>query len=112
VSHHEWGVDEIVYRLITEKKIPPLIVVGVDHAREKRAYEYLPYKDYVGNPDMEEPAGRRFPDFLAHEVMPLVDGKYRTLQGQSNTGIGGSSYGGVCHALCPARAGRTRSATG
>jgi predicted alpha/beta superfamily hydrolase len=95
VSHHEWGVDEIVYRLIAEKKIPPLIVVGVDHAREKRAYEYLPYKDYIGNPDMEEPAGRRFPDFLAHEVMPLVDGKYRTLQGQPNTGIGGSSYGGV-----------------
>jgi len=27
--------------------------------------------------------------------MPLVDGQYRTLQGQPNTGIGGSSYGGV-----------------
>src|SRR5512137_2085469 len=27
--------------------------------------------------------------------MPLVDGNYRTLQGQPNTGIGGSSYGGV-----------------
>ena len=27
--------------------------------------------------------------------MPLVDGKYRTLPGQPNTGIGGSSYGGV-----------------
>ena len=27
--------------------------------------------------------------------MPLVDGKYRTLPGQPNTGIGGSSFGGV-----------------
>ena len=95
VSHHEWGMDETVYRLVAERKIPPLIVVGVDHAGKDRAHEYLPYKDYAFNPDMDEPAGKRFPDFLAREVMPLVDGHYRTLQGQPNTGIGGSSYGGV-----------------
>jgi len=101
VSHQEWGVDETVYRLVAEKKIPPLIVVGVDHAGKDRAHEYLPYKDFVGGPDMDEPAGKRFPDFLTSEVMPLVDGRYRTLQGQPNTGIGGSSYGGVAslHAL-------------
>jgi predicted alpha/beta superfamily hydrolase len=95
VSHHEWGLDEIVYRLVAEKKIPPMIVVGVDHAGKDRGHEYLPYKDFIGDPDMPEPAGKRFPDFLAKEVMPLVDRKYRTLQGQPNTGIGGSSYGGV-----------------
>ena len=95
VSHQEWGVDETVHRLVAEKKIPPLIVVGVDHAGKDRAHEYLPYKDYVGGSDMDEPAGKRFPDFLTGEVMPLVDGRYRTLQGQPNTGIGGSSYGGV-----------------
>jgi len=95
VSHQEWGVDETFYRLVADKKIPPLIVVGVDHAGKNRAHEYLPYKDYVGGPDMDEPAGKRFPDFLTGEVMPLVDGRYRTLQGQPNTGIGGSSYGGV-----------------
>ena len=95
VSHHEWGADEIVQALVAEKKIPALIVVGVDHAGKDRAHEYLPYKDYAGDPDMDEPAGKRFPDFLTNEVMPLVDGQYRTLQGQPNTGIGGSSYGGV-----------------
>ena len=95
VSHDEWGMDETVYRLVAEKKIPPLIVVGVDHAGKDRAHEYLPYKDYVGSPDMPEPAGKAFPDFMTREVMPLVDGAYRTLPGQPNTGIGGSSYGGV-----------------
>ena len=95
VSHHEWSVDETVQRLIAERKIPPLIVVGVDHAGKDREREYLPYKDYVGNPDMDEPAGKLFPDFMTREVMPLVDGQYRTLPGQPNTGIGGSSYGGV-----------------
>ena len=95
VSHHEWSLDETVQKLIAEKEIPPLIVVGVDHAGKDRAHEYLPYKDFVGNPDMDEPAGKLFPDFMTREVMQLVDGQYRTLPGQPNTGIGGSSYGGV-----------------
>ena len=94
VSHREWGFDETVYRLIRERRIPPLIVVGVDHAGAARAREFLPYKDFVGNPDMEEPEGRRFPDFMTSEVMPSVDSRYRTLADHAHTGIGGSSYGG------------------
>ncbi|MGB8328401.1 MAG: alpha/beta hydrolase-fold protein [Steroidobacteraceae bacterium] len=95
VSHREWGVDETVYRLIAARAIPPLIVVGVDHAGTKRPYEYLPYKDFIGDAEMPEPAGQRFPDFLTHEILPFVDARYRTLRGHPNTGIGGSSYGGV-----------------
>jgi predicted alpha/beta superfamily hydrolase len=95
VSHREWMLDEIVDRLAAAGRIPLMIVVGVDHAGKDRGHEYLPYKDYIGNPDMPEPAGRRFPDFLTEEVMPLVDGQYRTLTGHGNTGIGGSSYGGA-----------------
>lgn len=88
VSHEEWQLDETVYRLIREKAIPEMIVVGVDHASAKRAYEFLPYRDSF-NPDPQEPAGQRFPYFLA------VNGQYRTLTGQANTALGGSSYGGV-----------------
>ena len=94
VSHVEWQVDETVYRLIREKAIPEMIVVGVDHAGAKRAYEYLPYRDSF-NPVVEEPAGKHLPDFLATEVIPFVNGQYRTLTGQGNTALGGSSYGGV-----------------
>ncbi|CAA9347302.1 MAG: hypothetical protein AVDCRST_MAG71-2571 [uncultured Lysobacter sp.] len=95
VSRREWGVDETVRQLVADSKIPPLIVVGVDHAGAARGHEYLPYKDFIGDADMAEPAGKRFPDFMSKEVMPLVDGRYRTLTGQPNTGIGGSSYGGI-----------------
>lgn len=94
VSHAEWQVDETVYRLIRERAIPEMIVVGIDHAGVKRAYEFLPYKDSF-NPDMEDPAGARFPDFLVNEVLPFVNAQYRTLQGHGNTALGGSSYGGV-----------------
>jgi predicted alpha/beta superfamily hydrolase len=95
VSRREWGVDETVRQLVAAGRIPPMIIVGVDHAGAARGHEYLPYKDFVGNPDMPEPAGRQFPEFMAKEVMPLVDGRYRTLTGHANTGIGGSSYGGI-----------------
>jgi predicted alpha/beta superfamily hydrolase len=94
VSHVEWRLDETVYRLIREKAIPEMIVVGVDHAGAKRAYEFLPYRDSF-NPDVEESAGKYFPDFLATEVLPFVNGQYRTLTGHGNTALGGASYGGV-----------------
>jgi len=95
VSHHEWGLDEITAQLTGAGEMPPFIVVGVDHAAALRASEYLPYKDFIGSPYMTEPAGKQFPDFLVREVMPLVNANYRTLTGAPNTGIGGSSYGGV-----------------
>jgi predicted alpha/beta superfamily hydrolase len=95
VSHVEWQLDETAHRLMREQAIPEMIVVGVDHAGAKRAYEFLPYRDSFQNPDMEELAGERFPGFLANEVLPLVNGRYRTLTGQGNTALGGSSYGGV-----------------
>ena len=95
VSHNEWGADETVQRLVADKKIAPMIVVGVDHAGKDRAHEYLPYKDFIGNSGMDEPAGKRFPEFMTREVMALVDATYRTLPGAANTGIGGSSYAGA-----------------
>jgi predicted alpha/beta superfamily hydrolase len=95
VSHREWQVDETVARLVADGTIPPLIVVGVDHAGRDRDIEFLPYKDLFGNPGMRDPVGTRFPDFMGREVMPLVDSAYRTFRGRENTGIGGSSYGGI-----------------
>lgn len=47
---HEWRVDETVTRLVGEGKIEPLIVVGLDNAREKRNFEYLPCADNIQNP--------------------------------------------------------------
>lgn len=93
-NHREWTVDEIVHRLTEDGRLPPMIVVGVDHPGADRAREFLPYPDYTTEPDMQ-PQGRRFPDFLVREVLPLVNGQYRTLTGHANTGLGGSSYGGV-----------------
>ena len=92
---HEWQVDETVTRLVGEGKMEPLIVVGLDNAREKRAYEYLPWTDGIQNPGGPVTAGTRLPEFLIHEVIPAIAAKYRVAKERENTGIGGSSYGGI-----------------
>jgi enterochelin esterase-like enzyme len=80
-------------RLIAEGAIPPMIVIGVDQMGISRPYEYLPYKDTIFDPDSPEPAGKLFPDFLAHDILPLIDGRYRTTKVPRM--IGGASYGAV-----------------
>ena len=92
---HEWQMDETVTRLVGENKIEPLIVVGLDNAKEKRAFEYLPWTDNLRNPGAAATAGDRLPEFLIKEVMPAIASKYRIAPGRENTGIGGSSYGGI-----------------
>ena len=95
----EWHVDETVDHLVGSFKIPPMIVVGIDHAGEKRSSEYLPYPDpnhkQFGTPDEKDVRGKDYATFLLTEVMPFVEKKYRVSRGAMNTGIGGSSYGGV-----------------
>ena len=95
----EWHVDETVDHLVGSFKIPPMIVVGIDHAGAKRSSEYLPYPDphnkQFNVPDAKEVRGKDYAAFLLTEVMPFVEKKYRVSRGVTNTGIGGASYGGV-----------------
>lgn len=95
----EWHVDEVVTQLVADRKIPPMIIVGVDDAgRTARAHEYLPYPDPAAesSPDFDaHPEGKRYPDFMINEVMPFINARYRTLRDPEHTGIGGSSYGGL-----------------
>jgi enterochelin esterase-like enzyme len=89
----DWQVDEAAARLIAEDKIPPLIIVGIDNAQKDRAKEFLPYRSM--NPPVFRPLGKRYPDFLLNEVMPFVGDRYRIAGGAENTGLGGSSLGGI-----------------
>ena len=89
----DWQADEAADRLIREGKIPPLILVGIDNARENRAREYLPYRSF--NPPVMRPQGKRYPEFLLNEVMPFLYQRYRIARGPENTGLGGSSLGAI-----------------
>ena len=89
----EWQVDETADRLIREKQIPPLIIVGIDHAQKDRIREFLAYRTM--NPPVLRPQGKRYPEFLLNEVMPFLYHRYRIARGPENTGLGGSSLGAI-----------------
>ncbi|HEY3929629.1 MAG TPA: alpha/beta hydrolase-fold protein [Candidatus Koribacter sp.] len=91
----EWQVDETIQLLWSEKKIAPMIIVGIDNAGEKRAEEYLPYRDEKFSPQVTQPRAADYARFLIEEVMPYVEQHYRVKTGPENTGLGGSSYGGL-----------------
>ena len=69
-----------------------MIIVGVYHAGEKRINEYTPTRD------AKNKAGGKaetYLDALVNEFKAFSDEHYRTLTGPQNTGVGGSSLGGL-----------------
>lgn len=88
----EWRVDETAQELIKSKAIEPLIIVGIYNSGEQRADEYTPTQDAKhkvgGKADLY---GR----MLVEELKPFVDSHYRTFKDAKNTGLGGSSLGGL-----------------
>jgi predicted alpha/beta superfamily hydrolase len=92
----EWRADETVRALADAGRIPPLIVVGIDHAgRRERFHEYFPYADRFLQPPDPDPQGSRYPAFLVDEVLPFVESRYRVSRDPAQRGVGGSSAGGL-----------------
>lgn len=88
----EWSVDETAQRLIEAGAIEPLIIVGIYNAGERRIDEYTPTRDQRKNIGGKADAYARM---LVQEVKPFIDRRYRTLRSAPNTGLGGSSLGGL-----------------
>lgn len=86
----EWGVDESLDALAKTEGIE-LIVVGVDHGDEKRISELRPW----AHPRFGKAEGDAFLDFVVDTVKPFIDRNYRTRTGRKDTGIAGSSIGGL-----------------
>jgi enterochelin esterase-like enzyme len=94
-GEQELQLDETVTRLIADRKIPPMIVVGVDSAHgEGRDYEYEVWKDPLTDANAKEPDGKELPLFFGTEVIPYVSARYRVSDDAAHTGIGGTSVGG------------------
>ena len=89
-----WGVAEAAERLIRRRRIPPLLIVGIDHGSSRRSREYLPVED-DRNPEARDPLGREYAEFVTREVVPFVRREYAVARAAAATGFGGSSYGAV-----------------
>ena len=91
---HTWHVGEIAADLVRRHRIPPLLIVGIDHAGVNRGREYLPVEDNR-NPTARRPLGREYAEFVTRELMPFIARTYPVARGTGATGIGGSSYGAI-----------------
>lgn len=90
---HEWQADETAERLIRAGELPPMIIVGAANTSDRMdEYTWVPGQldgKTVGG------AGGRYADFLTKELKPLIDKTYRTKPDRTNTGVLGSSLGGL-----------------
>jgi predicted alpha/beta superfamily hydrolase len=107
----DWGMDEVMTRLIEEKRVPQAIVVGIWNT-PKRVAEYMPQKPLeqfmssVQQNEFIEKNGEPISDlylrFIVYELKPFIDLTYRTMSGREYTSIMGSSMGALIslYALC------------
>lgn len=92
VPGNDWQLQHAADKAIGERTAAPLIIVGVDHAGPGRMDEYTPVLD-----TRHKGGGRaaEYARFLIEELKPAIDARFRTLPDSENTGVGGSSLGGL-----------------
>jgi predicted alpha/beta superfamily hydrolase len=86
----EWEVDETLDGLARSKGLE-LIVVGIDNGGVQRMTELNAWD----HPRFGKGEGQAYMDFIVKVVKPMVDQNYRTLADRENTGVMGSSMGGL-----------------
>ena len=79
----DWSIDETADKLIKNKSIEPVIVVGIYNTND-RMKEYTPGQK-----------GTAYTNFVVKTVKPFIDSTYRTKPDRKNTIVGGSSAGGT-----------------
>jgi predicted alpha/beta superfamily hydrolase len=86
----EWEVDESLNEFFNAGKDVP-IVVGIDNGGADRIAEYTPW----ANPNYGGGDGDKYAKFIVETLKPYIDANYRTKPGRENTGVMGSSLGGL-----------------
>jgi predicted alpha/beta superfamily hydrolase len=86
----EWEVDETLNQLADSGYQVP-IVIGIDNGGFYRTEELTPWV----HPEYPTGRGDDYMAFIVETLKPYVDSSYRTLKDRNNTGIMGSSLGGL-----------------
>jgi predicted alpha/beta superfamily hydrolase len=106
-----WGLDRILDRLVTERRLAAALVVGIWNT-PMRMQEYSPQKAFDRHLSPEQldavirtgfyPCSEPYLDFLVRELKPHVDTTYRTLPGAGHTFTMGASMGAMisAYAVC------------
>ncbi len=91
VPGRTWRAGETADRMAEAGEAQPIILVGVANTGLRRMAEYTPTRDFR----MGGGEGALYGRLLIEELKPFLDRTYRTLAGPSDTGLAGSSLGGL-----------------
>ena|SRR5579859_1593248 len=91
IKGRTWQVREAADAAIEAGEVEPLIIVGIYNTGERRLAEYTHEKDWqMGGGEAD-----RYGALLTRELMPWIAEHYRVKPGREQTGLGGSSLGGL-----------------
>ncbi|MEO6167075.1 MAG: alpha/beta hydrolase-fold protein [Chitinophagales bacterium] len=82
----EWSLDETLADIHGQ-----CIIIGIDNGEEKRSTEY----NFRDSEEFGAGEGRKYIEFIALTLKPVVDERLRTLPDREHTFIAGSSLGGL-----------------
>jgi predicted alpha/beta superfamily hydrolase len=88
-EYGNWEIDKKL-AVMSEYKIGKIIIIAIEHAEEDRIKEYN-----VGRTILGKGQGKKYIRFVTKTLKPFVDNNFRTKKDRANTGIGGSSMGGL-----------------
>ena len=84
-----WEIDKKL-AVMAEYNIGKIIVIAIEHAEKDRIKEYNVGKTVLGRGQ-----GKQYIRFVTDTLKPFIDSNFRTKSDRPNTGIGGSSMGGL-----------------
>ena len=79
----DWRIDTAAAEYIRRRKLRELIIIGIYNTPDRE-------QEYTGSI-----AGHNYANFVIHDLKPLMDETYRTKPDAQNTGVMGSSLGGL-----------------
>lgn len=79
----DWRIDSAAAEFIRRKKMKEVIIVGIYNTPDRE-------QEYTGSI-----AGHNYAQFVIHDLKPLMDETYCTKPDAENTGVMGSSLGGL-----------------
>jgi len=109
-NKQEWKVDEVATRLMNEEKTNDFIVVGIWNIAALRNSNYFPEKVFQmmserAKDSLKETGKKQnwintinsnnYLRFIVKELKPFIDSHFSTFTDRENTGIMGSSRGGL-----------------
>jgi predicted alpha/beta superfamily hydrolase len=119
-NKQSWDVDNVITKLLNDKKIKNTIVVGIWNNGKSRHAEYFPQQPFESlsisekdslnkqlrdagrTEDVFAPISDAYLKCIVEEIIPFISENYSVKKGRKNTLISGSSMGGLIslYALC------------